>query len=719
MKMPLTWLHVRWPREVSHDHLVAMWRIMATTSSSPLVVEAVGSAGSVTHRIGIPRDRAGALTRQLRSALPGLAIGPQPSSPRTLDRAVSLRLSTRRRMVRLDPDGSVGRALLAALSATGRDEVLVLQWVLGRSVRPEAVPSQLGQLTHESWYAELLALPFGTKKADGEQRNALAAKRAEPGWQAAGRIGVRAETDARRYQLVRGVINALRLAEAPSVTLLVRRTRPPLVAQATRPWHWPMRLNTSELATVSSWPVLSTVDLPIERSGSRLIPPSRLIPCRGRVVAHATYPGRDRPLALSLSGSMRHAHILGPTGVGKSTLLLNLITQDMAAGRSVVVIEPKGDLIADVLARVPVERINDVVLLDPADSTFPVGLNPLAPRGWPPELLADHLLSVIRRLSPSWGPRLEQLLHASFLTLALTPGTTLVALPFLLTDDNYRRRITAKIHDPVALTPYWQAFETWSPAERATAIAPVMNRLLPFLQRPQLRAVLGQSQPRFDIRQVFTERKIMLVDLAKGLLGPETAALLGALVVSQLWQATLSRSAIDPARRHPVFVTIDEFQDYLTLPTDLADALGQARGLGVSFALAHQHLHQLDAPTRSAVLANARNRVAFQLAHDDARTLATAGPGPEAEDFSSLGAFQCYVQLVAGDAVQPWTSARTLPPPEATADPAVVRAESRQRYGTPRAEVDAEVERLVMGNRGGGGDDMAPRPRRDTRGGRS
>jgi hypothetical protein len=243
-----------------------------------------------------------------------------------------------------------------------------------------------------------------------------------------------------------------------------------------------------------------------------------------------------------------------------------------------------------------------------------------------------------------------------------------------------------------------------------------MNKLRPFLMRPQLRAMLGQSRPRFDIREVFTGRKILLVDLSKGQLGSETAALLGGLVISQLWQATLSRSAIDPARRHPVFVTIDEFQDYLVLPTDLGDALGQARGLGVGFALAHQHLQQLDASTRAAVLANARNRVAFQLAHDDARVMAAGRAVPEAEDFTSLAAFECYVQLVAGDAVQPWASARTLPPPEVTSDAAIVRNLSRQRYGTPRAEVDAEVQRLVTGGASKGGDDLSPRPRRRARG---
>ena len=415
--------------------------------------------------------------------------------------------------------------------------------------------------------------------------------------------------------------------------------------------------------------------------------------------------------------SLQHLHAIGPTGVGKSTLLLNLITQDMADGRSVVVIEPKGDLIEDVLSRVPDERHCDVILIDPNDKAFPVGLNPLAPMGRPPELVADQLLGVFHKLyAAHWGPRTQDILGAALQTLAQVPGSTLVGLPLLLTDQGFRRRMLKHISDPVALEPFWAGYEAWSDNERNMAIAAVMNKLRPFLMRPQLRAMLGQSRPRFDIREVFTERKILLVNLSKGALGSETAALLGGLIISQLWQATLGRSAIDPTRRHPVFVTIDEFQDYLVLPTDLGDALGQARGLGVGFASGHQHLQQLDAATRAAVLANARNRVAFQLAPDDARVMAGGSKVPEAADFSSLGAFECYVQLVAGDAVQPWVSARTLPPPERSSKPEAVRTTSRERYGTPRADVDAEVQELVSGGRANMGDDLTPRPRRTTRG---
>ncbi len=387
----------------------------------------------------------------------------------------------------------------------------------------------------------------------------------------------------------------------------------------------------------------------------------------------------------------------------------------MAAGRAVVVIEPKSDLIADVLERIPPKRVGDVVLLDPTDTERPVGLNPLALGGRSPELVADQLLGLFHSMhAANWGPRTHDILGASLLTLARTPGMSLAALPLLLTDAGFRRRLVPKVSDPIGLGPFWSGYEAWSESERAAAIGPVMNKLRPLLLRPEMRAIIGQTRGSFDLRRVLTERKILLVNLSRGLLGPETSSLLGSLVVSQLWQAILGRAAIAPERRHPVFVYVDEFQTYLHLPVDLADAWAQARGLGVGFALAHQYSHQLEPAMRSAVLANAQSRIAFRLPSEDARLIAS-GSTLAPEDFQSLGAFQCYAQLVAQAAVQPWCSASTLPPGKPLGDAAAVRAASRSPYGVDRAEVERVLHGLLFGRQQSSGDDLVPR-RRDTGG---
>lgn len=547
-------------------------------------------------------------------------------------------------------------------------------------------------------------------RLDSEARQALRAKRSLPVWRAVGRVAVKASSPARQLVLLRELVAALRVAEAPGIRLLARRSAPDRVDRFGQSWFAPLRLNSSELALVSGWPVGVSAELPIARS-PRTLPPSKAIPQRGREIGVATSPGRERPIALSAWDGLRHLHALGPTGTGKSTLLLNLIVQDIEAGRGVVVIEPKGDLIAEVLARIPAARIDDVVLLDPSDEKQPVGLNPLALNGRPPELVADQLLRMFRGMyESSWGPRTNDILAASLLTLARTPGMTLCALPALLTDSGFRHRVVSALDDPIGLEPFWVGFEGWSEAERAAAVAPTMNRVRPFLLRPQLRAVLGQAEPRFDLAQVFTERKVLLVNLAKGILGGEGAALLGSLLLAQLWAAALRRSTIAPEHRHPVFVFIDEVQDYLRLPLDIGEALVQARGLGVGFVLAHQHLSQLDPATRAAVLTNARSRVCFQLAFEDGKTIASSPLS--ADDFHELPAFDVYAQLVAGGAVQPWCSARTLPAPAATSKPDELRQRSRERYGIDRRVVDAEIERLI-GRRDFAADDIAPRRRND------
>lgn len=224
-----------------------------------------------------------------------------------------------------------------------------------------------------------------------------------------------------------------------------------------------------------------------------------------------------------------------------------------------------------------------------------------------------------------------------------------------------------------------------------------MNKLRAFLLRPRMRAVIGQTDPRFEISDVFTKRKIVLVSLAKGVLGPEAAALLGSLVISQLWQAALGRVRLPVAKRSPVMVYVDEFQDYLHLPTDIADVLAQARGLGVGLTLAHQHLGQLPPAMRSAVLANARSRVCFQLSSEDARAVASTSSELTADDLQALPRYEAYVSLVADGQVTPFASVRTLPPPERTSDPTAVRAHSRAVYGQDIGDIETALETLVSG----------------------
>ncbi len=313
-------------------------------------------------------------------------------------------------------------------------------------------------------------------------------------------------------------------------------------------------------------------------------------------------------------------------------------------------------------------------------------------------LRADQLLGVFHSLyGDNLGPRSQDILHACLLTLARRPGMTICAVPLLLTNAGFRRQQTRQLDDPLGTGSFWQWYESVSEAERQAATAPVMNKLRAFLMRPSMRRVLGQAEPSFDLTQVFTERKLLLVSLAKGLLGPETAQLFGALVFNQLWQATLGRVRVPAERRHAVMVYLDEFQDYLRLPLDLSDVLVQSRGLGVGLTLAHQHLSQLTPELRSAVLANAGSRVCFRLGQEDAAVLARGSRTLTPEDFSGLGRYETYVSLLTGGERAAWASARTRPPQPALRTAEAVRSQSRASFGQDGAAVEAALATLLAG----------------------
>lgn len=700
MKVNLViWYRLRWPREVLAAQVEQIFLTISAIAGTPVVVETIGTPNHVEHFLALPRGRVGNIISQLRVCLPGLAIEKANQPQSLLNKAIELKLSTRLRPLNTDNFENVSKALLTALSHLGVDERLVLQWVLVRNLSAVPVSNKV-EVSNEYWPSYLIDVLWGRKRfVDSEFRNALRSKKSVSGWQVVGRIGVRATSNSRQRQLIRQVLGALRTANTAGVSFRAHSANPNKIKSIQLRWFVPLRLNAIELATISSWPIGATSGLPVAKVGSKMLPPSKAISTKGRIIGEAIFPGQERPLAITARDSLRHLHILGPTGSGKSTLLLNLAIQDMEANRGVAVIEPRGDLITDILKRVPTHRVKDVVLLDPTDDKQPVGMNPLSVNNCSAELVADQLLGVFHSLYASnWGPRTQDILGSALLTLARNKNMTLTALPLLLTNAGFRRKMVATINDPIGLEPFWASYENWSESERTIAISPVMNKLRPFLLRPQVRSIIGQANPRFDVRDLFTKRRILLVNLAKGELGPETSALLGSLVIAQLWQATLGRSVILPEKRHPVFIYVDEFQDYLRLPTDFADALAQARGLGVGFVLAHQYMHQLDVPMRSAVMNNAQSRIAFRLPHEDAKFIA-AGSNLDLEDFQSLEAYNCYVQLLAQNTIQPWCSAHTLLPKVYSSDIEQVRSISRSTYGIDRDLVEASIRKLVYGEK--------------------
>jgi hypothetical protein len=460
-------------------------------------------------------------------------------------------------------------------------------------------------------------------------------------------------------------------------------------------------LNSIELSALMAWPGAG-ISLPgLTTGGTRQLAPSNSAET-GRVLADATFPGFSRPVALSVIDSLQHLWILGGTGTGKSTIMLNLILQDIAAGFCVIVIDPKRDLVEDVKNRIALGHMGRVIILDPLD-TRPVGINILNGGGANPELIAEELYGILYRLNKtSWGPRMADLLRTALLTLALTPGSILPDLPRLLTDATYRRQVVGALDDPVGLEAAWAAFDAMSEGEQNQAVAPILNKTRPLVTRKRLRYVFGQTDPLLDIDDVMAKGQVLLVPLSGGELGADAAAFLGAVLTTMIFQAVMRRVRLPKEERRPVFLYVDEAQMLSTLPTPLADLLATARGLGVGVTLGNQFLAQFDSEMREAVLGTVRSRLVFQTAATDAARLAKdVAPHLSAHDLQALGAYEAVASLVVDSYVTPPVTVRTRPAPPALGTAAEVEERSRQRWGRDRDEIEQSLRDRYDGPKGG------------------
>jgi Type IV secretion-system coupling protein DNA-binding domain len=694
-------------------HLVASTHVprFGLLVPPPVGLEVVATVDGIRHILLVPKAMEGAVLAAIRAAIPGVRLVPDPDYLTTrpqVQTAAEARLTNLSRPLAHERGERASAALLASLSPLRAHEAVVLQWLFVGATMPAPA-------TARSMSAELVAAVLGESPSrDAETVQAARRKQAEPLLQAVVRLGVAAESRERRYQVFGWVWGCLRGLNAPGVQVVRRHVpervvRDRIIGLAVPGTAWPMVLNTRELAGLLGLPLAGLMLPGLPRPGARQLPPAAAMPTHGSAIAVSTYAGMaERPLALATSDRLRHEWVIGPTGVGKSTLLCGQIVHDLEAGRGVVVIDPKGgDLIRDVLARVPESRREDVLVIDPSRTDRPVGINVLdVTHGEHAEELAvDGLVHLMGSLwRSSWGPRTSDVLRNALLTLTHTRAAdgsrfTLVELPELLLNPAFRGFVTRQPGVPEPVRPFWAAYEEMSDGERAQVIGPSLNKLRSFTTRTAIRLMLGQSDGvRLD--EVFTKRRILLVALPAGVIGTETAALIGSLIMAGLWQATLRRVTVAAERRHPVFIYLDEFQQILRLPLDLADMLAQARALGVGLILAHQYLGQLTDDVKTAVFGTIRTQIAFQVEHDDAKTLAARFAPLAAADLSGLGAYEIAMRPCVNGATLGPVTGRTLPLGPAIADDAALAQASRERYGRPREEVEAALRSRTWPPRG-------------------
>jgi Helicase HerA, central domain len=390
-----------------------------------------------------------------------------------------------------------------------------------------------------------------------------------------------------------------------------------------------------------------------------------------------------RRVGIAVADARHHLHILGPTGVGKSTLIAQLALADFHARRGAVVIDPKGDLVDDLLARIPPGEEDNVDLLNPAD-TEPLTLNLLDNPDR--NLGIDQLVSIFRRVfERDWGPRTDDIFRSALLTLTATvPAATLADVPRLLSDGEWRAPLIAQIDDPVGLGPFWDWYQELPDSGRSQAVGPLLNKLRAFLLRRPVRAIVTHPNTTLDIPGALNDGRLLLARLPKGTLGEDTSRLLGSMIVARAWQAGQARATLAPDRRPDCSLYVDEVHNYLSLPTPLDEVLAEARGYHVSFCLAHQHLAQLTPELRAGIDANARTKVYFQLSQEDAHHLERElAPELSEYDLANLPRYTAAVRIVHhGQPSRPFTLTTQDLPTAQTGRTETVRAILTRRART-------------------------------------
>ncbi len=567
-----------------------------------------------------------------------------------------------------------------------------------RRARRSARHLKAGQTTRR-WpsLAALLAhrpQPATTGKQDPEHSAAVrqsAVKLVGPQWQTS---IIYAATCSPKHegaeQLVRGRAHALASAfglYADRNWLARNRLRNPERVLNTR--RFPVRsatLSVSELAALAHLP--TEPDAPgVQRAGARSVlpPPAICEPGPGVKPLGRSDVGARRGVGLAVPDARQHLHIMGATGCGKSTLIANLALDDVRHHRGVIVIDPKGDLVTDLLDRLPDTCADRLVLIDPDDTYTPPCLNVLD--GQDIDVVVDNITGIFRRIFTAfWGPRTDDVMRAACLTLLkhqqrIGQLVTLADVPRLLGERAYRLRLVPALKDPV-LRGFWAWYESMSEPSRAAVVGPVMNKLRAFLLRDFARRAISAGPSTFDLASVL-DGGILLARLPKGALGEETARLLGSFIVAGVWQTAAARARTPEHQRIDASLYVDECHNYLTLPYPLEDMLAEARGYRLAMGLAHQHLAQLPRDLREGISANARNKIFFNASPEDANslerhTLPTLG----AHDLAHLGPYQAAARLLTSGAESAAFTLTTRPlPPAVPGRAADLRAAAAARTG--------------------------------------
>ncbi len=411
--------------------------------------------------------------------------------------------------------------------------------------------------------------------------------------------------------------------------------------------------------------------------------------------AETNFRNQSRKFGIKLDDRRRHTYIVGKTGMGKSVVLENMAYNDIKAGHGLVFIDPHGDTVEKLLDLIPAKRINDVVYFNPSDVDYPVAFNPL--ESVEPKyrhLVASGLIGVFKKIwADSWGPRLEYILRNAILSLLEYPGSTLLGITRILVDKYYRKKVLEKVSDPVVRSFWIDEYDNYNEKFRTEAISPIQNKIGQFLSSAIIRNIVGQPKSTIDLRGIMDEQKILLMDLSKGKVGEDNSALLGAMMVTKIQLAAMSRIDVPENERLDFFMYVDEFQNFIT--ESFATILSEARKYRLDLTIAHQYIEQLGEVVKPAVFGNVGTMMLFQVGAEDAEFLEKEfGPTFTSEDLVALPKYHIYIKLMIDGVTSSPFSATTLPPVGVrTNNREKVIKVSRERYATNRSAVEERILR--------------------------
>lgn len=411
-------------------------------------------------------------------------------------------------------------------------------------------------------------------------------------------------------------------------------------------------------------------------------------------LAKSIYHNREKKFGIKIDDRRRHTYIIGKTGMGKTALLENMAIQDIQEGKGLGIVDPHGEFAEKMLNFVPKSRINDVVYFDPGDIEFPIAFNVMEKIDFSHRhLIAAGLMGVFKKIWPDvWSARMEYILNNTILALLEVPGTTLLGINRMLSDKDYRKKIVEKVTDP-AIKSFWiKEFANYPPNFREEATAPIQNKVGQFISTPLIRNVIGQIKSTIDMRKIMDEGKILILNLSKGRIGEDPSRLLGALIITKLQLAAMSRVNVPENKRKDFFLYVDEFQNFAT--ESFANVLSEARKYRLSLILAHQYITQMEETVRDSVFGNIGTLICFRVGAADAEFLEKEFlPEFALNDLLNLPKYNIYLRLmIDGISSRPF-SATTIPPYKKQTEnyKKIIIQVSQERYATPRKKIEDKI----------------------------